>query len=86
MNIYIGNLDFQINESDLEEYFGEYGAVSSAKLIMDKYSGRSKGFGFVTMENDDEGAKAIEGLNGASLSNRVIVVNEARPKKDNFSG
>ena len=82
MNIYVGNLDFKVNEADLEKVFEEYGAVSSAKIITDKYSGRSKGFGFVTMENQDEATKAIEELNGATLGNRDMVVNEARPKKE----
>jgi RNA recognition motif-containing protein len=85
MNIYVGNLDFKVNESDLEGIFEDYGTVSSAKIITDKYSGRSKGFGFITMENQDEAAKAIAELNGASFENRVIVVNEAKPKKENFS-
>jgi RNA recognition motif-containing protein len=82
MNIYVGNLDFKVNESDLEGVFEEYGAVSSAKIITDKFSGRSKGFGFVTMENDDEANKAIKELNGATFENRAIVVNEAKPKKE----
>ena len=82
MNIYVGNLDFKVEETDLEGIFGEYGTVSSSKIITDKYSGRSKGFGFVTMENDDEANKAIEELNGTTLKTREIVVNEARPKKE----
>jgi len=84
MNIYVGNLDFKVNESDLEEIFQEYGTVSSAKIITDKYSGRSKGFGFVTMDEDEEGTKAIENLNGVSFANRTITVNEARPKKTDY--
>lgn len=84
MNIYVGNLDFKVNESDLEGIFEDYGTISSAKIISDKYSGRSKGFGFVTMDNDEEAAKAIAELNGATFENRVIVVNEAKPKKDNY--
>jgi len=84
MNIYVGNLDFKVNESDLDGIFEEYGTVSSSKIITDKMSGRSKGFGFVTMENDDEANKAIEELNGATLKSREIVVNEARPKKNNY--
>ncbi|MCF8370344.1 MAG: RNA-binding protein [Bacteroidales bacterium] len=86
MNIYVGNLDFKVNESDLAGIFEDYGTISSAKIITDKYSGRSKGFGFVTMDNDEEAAKAIAELNGASFENRVIVVNEAKPKKDNYRG
>lgn len=81
MNIYVGNLDFKVNENDLKTIFEEYGAVSEAKIITDKFSGRSKGFGFITMDDDAEGNKAIEGLNGAALESRDIVVNEARPRK-----
>lgn len=84
MNIYVGNLDFKVDDNDLEGVFEEYGTVSSAKIIMDKFSGRSKGFGFVTMENEEEAKKAIEELNGATFENREIVVNEARPKKTNY--
>ena len=82
MNIYVGNLDYKVNENDLEGVFTEYGAVSSCKIITDKYSGRSKGCGFVTMENDDEANKAIQGLNETALKNREMVVNEAKPKKE----
>ena len=85
MNIYVGNLDFAVNENDLKELFEEYGAVESAKVITDKYSGRSKGFGFVTMEDPDEAGKAIKELNGAVMENREIVVNEAKPKRENFN-
>lgn len=81
MNIYVGNLDFKVNESDLEGIFAEYGSVNSSNVIVDKFSGRSKGFGFVVMENDAEAKKAIDELNGATFENREIVVNEARPKK-----
>jgi len=84
MNIYVGNLDFKVNEDDLQGIFEEYGAVNSTKVIVDKYSGRSKGFGFVTMDNQDEAVKAIKELNGATLENRQMVVNEAKPKKDNY--
>ncbi len=82
MNIYVGNLDYSIEDADLEGFFEEYGKVNSAKVITDKFSGKSKGFGFVEMENNDEAAKAMEELNGASVENREMVVNEARPKKD----
>lgn len=85
MNIYVGNLDYEVSKSDLEKVFEEYGTVSSANIIMDKYSGRSKGFGFVTMENNDEANAAIKELNGASYENREIIVNEAKPKKNNFN-
>jgi len=86
MNIYVGNLDFKVNENDLETLFGEYGAVSSAKVITDRYSGRSKGFGFVTMDEDSEAKSAIDKLNGTTFKNREMVVNEARPRKDEFRG
>ncbi|MDK2978120.1 MAG: hypothetical protein PWP52_834 [Bacteroidales bacterium] len=85
MNIYVGNLDYKVNENDLEGIFADYGTVSSAKVIVDKYNGRSKGFGFVTMENDEEAKKAIEELNGATFENREIVVNEAKPKRENYN-
>lgn len=84
MNIYVGNLDYSIDEQELEGFFEEYGTVNSAKVITDKFSGKSKGFGFVEMENQDEAKKAMEELNGATVENRAMVVNEARPKKDNF--
>ena len=82
MNIYVGNLDFKVNENDLVELFEKYGSVDSAKIITDKYSGRSKGFGFVTMENQDEANNAIEALNGTSINDRDITVNEAKPRKE----
>jgi len=85
MNIYVGNLDYKVNENDLEGIFTDFGTVSSAKVIVDKYNGRSKGFGFVTMENDEEAKKAIEELNGATFENREIVVNEAKPKRENYN-
>lgn len=84
MNIYVGNLDFKAEESDLESLFAEFGTVESAKIIIDKYSGRSKGFGFVIMDNDDEAKKAIEELNGKSYKNRDMVVNEARPRRESY--
>ena len=80
MNIYVGNLDYKVNENDLESLFSEYGTVSSVKIISDKYNGRSKGFGFVEMENNDEAKKAVSGLNGSSLKSRDITVNEAKPR------
>ncbi len=81
MNIYVGNLDFKVNEKDLEDIFTEYGTVSSVKIIVDKYDGRSKGFGFVEMDNDEEAKKAISELNGTPLKSRDITVNEARPRR-----
>ncbi|MBN1599295.1 MAG: RNA-binding protein [Bacteroidales bacterium] len=84
MNIYVGNLDFKVKEKDLEGIFEDYGKVNSVKIITDKYSGRSKGFGFVEMENNDDAVKAIKELNGATVENREIVVNEARPKRKDY--
>ncbi len=84
MNIYVGNLDFKVDESDLEKVFQEHGNVGSVKIITDKFSGRSKGFGFITMDNDDEGNKAIKELNGTTLKDREIVVNEARPRRNDY--
>lgn len=83
MNIYVGNLDYNVNENDLNGIFEEYGTVSSAKIITDKFSGRSKGFGFVIMDNDEEANSAIKELNGATYENRKMVVNEARPRENN---
>ena len=85
MNIYVGNLDFKVDEKDLEGVFVEYGTVSSATVIMDKFTGRSKGFGFVEMEDEDEAAKAIQELDGATFENRKITVNEAKPRKKSYS-
>ncbi len=82
MNIYVGNLDFKVQENDLKELFENYGAVESARIITDKYSGRSKGFGFVTMEDDAEANEAIENLNGTDFKNRDLTVNEARPRRE----
>jgi len=81
MNIYVGNLDYKVNENDLKEIFGDYGTVASVKIIIDKYSGRSKGFGFVEMESQSEGEKAINELNGATLEKRSLKVNESNPQK-----
>jgi len=85
MNIYVGNLDFKVNENDLKGIFEEYGTVESVKIISDKFSGRSKGFGFVTMDNSAEAKKAINDLNGATLISREIIVNEAKPKKNTYN-
>ena len=77
MNIYVGSLHFKMNEAELRQVFEEYGEVTSAKIIIDKYSGKSKGFGFVEMPNESEAKKAIEELNGAEVSGRNIIVNES---------
>ena len=81
MNIYVGNLDFKVDEIELKGIFEEFGLVSEVKIITDKFSGRSKGFGFVTMDDLTEGKNAIKELNGFSLKDREIVVNEARERR-----
>ena len=80
MNVYVGNLSYDLSEDDLKTAFEEHGEVSSAKIIFDRYSGRSKGFGFVEMSSDDEAKAAIEALSGKELGGRTLVVNEARPE------
>lgn len=82
MNIFVGSLPFSIDEADLKESFEAYGAVNSVKIITDKFTGRSKGFGFVEMENDSEAQKAIDELNGATVGGRTIVVNKSEPKPE----
>lgn len=86
MNIYVGNLDYQITEQDLKGVFEEYGEVKSVKIITDRETGRSKGFGFVETADDDAGQKAIDELNGAELEGRPLRVNEARRREDNNRG
>jgi RNA recognition motif-containing protein len=85
MNIFVGSLPYRLKEAQLSQYFEEYGAVESVKIITDRETGRSKGFGFVVMANDDEATAAIEGLNGAELDGRAIVVNKAEPRKEQGS-
>lgn len=82
MNIFVGSLPFSIEEADLRESFEAYGGVDSVKIITDKFTGRSKGFGFVEMPNDDEAQKAIDELNGATVQGRAIVVNKSEPKPE----
>ncbi len=77
--LYVGNLPYSVRDSDLEQAFGQFGAVTSAKVMMERDTGRSKGFGFVEMASDPEAQAAIGGMNGASLGGRSVVVNEARP-------
>lgn len=81
MNIYVGNLPFSTVAADLEEAFGQYGQVDSAAVISDRETGRSRGFGFVEMGNDDEARRAIEELDGADMGGRDLRVNEARPRR-----
>ena len=81
MNLYVGNLSYDMSEENLRTEFAEYGEVQSAKIITDKFTGRSRGFGFVEMNSDDEGKKAMEELNGKDFEGRELVVNEARPRR-----
>ena len=82
MNIYVSNLSFNIQDEDLREFFTEYGDVNSAKVITDKFTGKSRGFGFVEMSDDEAAKKAIAELDQASVDNRTIRVMEAKPKVD----
>jgi len=86
MNIYVSNLSFTITDEDLRAAFKTYGDVSSAKVIIDKFSNRSKGFGFVEMPNDEAAEKAIKELNNTHMDNRAINVSVARPKEDKPGG
>ncbi|NLZ95677.1 MAG: RNA-binding protein [Bacteroidales bacterium] len=86
MNIFVAGLSHQISEEDLKELFEEYGAVSSAKIIFDRESGRSKGFGFVEMDDDSEGQQAIDELNDAEFDGRTLAVSVARPRADRSRG
>jgi len=82
MNLYVGNLSYEMSEENLRSEFAEYGEVQSAKIITDKFTGRSRGFGFVEMNSDGEGKKAMEALNGKDFEGRQLVVNEARPREE----
>ena len=82
MNIYVGNLTFDVKEDDLKEAFKQFGEISEVRLIMDKYSGKSKGFGFIEMPSKAEAEKAIEEMNGKEFMGRALNVNEAKPKVD----
>ena len=84
--IYVGNLSFSTTEDQLMDLFGGYGTVQSANIVTDRYSGRSRGFGFIEMSDDTEAQAAIEALNGAELDGRVLNVNEARPKTERRGG
>ncbi|MCR9154105.1 MAG: RNA-binding protein [Bacteroidetes bacterium] len=82
MNIFVASLDYAVQEDDLREAFESFGEVSSVKIVTDRETGRSKGFGFVEMPSDDEGNQAIEALNGASLRGRDMAVKVARPQSE----
>ncbi len=86
MKIYVGNLSYDVTEQDLRQQFEAFGAVDSVAVIMDKFSGRSKGFAFVEMASKPESEAAITGLNGKQLKERTLTVNEARPKTDTRTG
>ena len=82
MNIYAGNLSFEVTQEDLKNAFSDFGEVTSVKVITDQYSGRSKGFGFVEMSNKEEAEAAIKGLDGSELKGRKMKVNEANPRRE----
>ena len=84
--LYVGNLSYSVRDEDLQQAFAQYGNVSSAKVMMDRETGRSKGFGFVEMGTDAEAQAAINGMNGQALDGRAIVVNEARPREERPGG
>lgn len=80
MNIYVGNLNYRVKEGDLEQVMANYGTVSSVKIIKDRETGKSKGFAFVEMGNDEEAAQAMKELNGSEFMGRQMVIKEARPR------
>ena len=84
--LYVGNLPFSCTDDKLRSAFEEYGAVDSARIVQDQATGRSKGFGFVEMQNDDDANKAIDGLNKKDFEGRVLTVNEARPRNSDGGG
>lgn len=84
--LYCGNLDYSVNTNDLEDLFGQYGEVRDAQVIMDRDTGRSKGFGFVEMNSDADAQAAISGLNESMQSGRALTVNEAKPRENRNSG
>jgi RNA recognition motif-containing protein len=86
IKLYVGNLNFKTTGEDLQELFGQVGTVESASVVMDRDTGRSRGFGFVEMSSSEEGAKAIEQFNGKDFNGRNLSVNEARPREDRGGG
>jgi len=86
MNIYVGNLSYEVNEEDLQKAFSEFGEVVSVKIIKDQYNGRSKGFGFIEMPDKTEANAAIEGLDSKEFKGRSIKVNQAKPRSDRSRG
>ncbi len=86
MRLYVGNLSFETTENDLQDAFERFGTVTDVKIMMDHGSGRSRGFGFVTLSSDAEGTAAMNGLNGNDLGGRNLTVNEARPREEGGGG
>ena len=86
MNIYVGNLPYSIDRDQLREIFAQFGEVRAARIVIDRESGKSKGFGFVDMDNDAEAKEAIAKLNGTEIGGRKAVINEARPREDRPAG
>ena len=86
MNIYVGNLSFDTDDEELESTFASHGEVASARVIMDRFSGRSRGFGFVEMPDDSNAEAAIQALNGKEVNGRPLTVNEAKPREDRRGG
>jgi RNA recognition motif-containing protein len=86
MNIYVSNLSFNVQDEDLREFFAEYGEVTSAKVILDKFTNKSRGFGFVEMSDDTAGQKAIQELDGAQVEGRAITVTIAKPREERTGG
>ncbi len=86
LRIYVGNLPYSMSENELSDLFGEHGAVTDVHMVTDRATGRPRGFGFVTMANDNEGQTAIEQLNGQEVGGRTLTVNEARPREERGGG
>jgi len=86
MNIYVGNMSYEVSEEDLKEAFGVFGEVETVKVLKDKYTGRSKGFGFVEMSDNADAQSAIDSLNDKELKGRALKVNKARPRTENRGG
>lgn len=84
--LYVGSLPYATTEEELRDLFSQYGNVASVRIITDKFTGQSKGFGFVEMENDEDAQKAIEGMNGTQLGGRTLIVNNARPPQEREGG
>lgn len=82
MKLYVGNLSYEVSEAELREMFAKFGTVGSASIITDKYSGQSKGFGFIEMDSQAEAQEAMEALNGKEVKGRTVIVNEARPRPE----